>query len=296
MKKIFGKTLIFAFLALTLFLIGFIFLKIGYRVYIFSSTSMSPEIKYGSIVIVKEVPQSELKVDDIISYRPSDGVVKASTHRIVRIEDENGAPKYIVKGDASEVEVKSPVFYSDIIGKAVYWVGGVGAFLLKIRTPIGIGSIAGASVLLVVFAQLIENNKKNKLLLEKLKKKSKKKSSGKRASGREDMKIVKLNGVSDESAPKKRSSGDKNRTGKASQDSLKSSAAKAKTSKTGSSGKAKTGSSSRTAASTKKANSPVKAKRAGVSRKAAATPAEKLGKASKNGVSYRNKPLKRTSA
>ena len=78
------------------------------------SGSMQPEFEVGSVVYYRQVPESELKVGDVISFQMNNNLV---THRIKSID--NGF--YTTKGDNNNIEDKEKVTYGDIQGR----VGGL---------------------------------------------------------------------------------------------------------------------------------------------------------------------------
>ena len=70
---------------------------IGYRSYTVLSGSMEPKFYPGDIVITKHKNKTDIKVNDIVTYRNSDGVI--ITHRIIEETPEG----YITKGDNNNV-------------------------------------------------------------------------------------------------------------------------------------------------------------------------------------------------
>ncbi len=77
----------------------------GYQRYVIVSGSMTGTYDRGSIVFDREVPVSDLKVGDAITYQPPPGVSpeKLLTHRIAWIgQNEQGERTYRTKGDANE--------------------------------------------------------------------------------------------------------------------------------------------------------------------------------------------------
>lgn len=59
--------------------------------------SMHPTIKDGETITVEPVKPSGIKRGDIVLYRLEKGVI---AHRVVRIEKNDGAPLFILRGDA----------------------------------------------------------------------------------------------------------------------------------------------------------------------------------------------------
>src|SRR5215475_949591 len=78
---------------------------LGYQRYVIVSGSMTGTYDRGSIVFDREVPVSDLKVGDVITYEPPAGASseKLVTHRIFRIsENGKGERVFRSKGDANE--------------------------------------------------------------------------------------------------------------------------------------------------------------------------------------------------
>jgi len=100
----------------------------GYKAFIVLSGSMEDEINIGDIIISKEVPENELGINDIISFKSGKSI---TTHRIVLINDIDGTSWYTTKGDANNTNDMNPVEYSNIEGKLVYVIPKIGKLLLK---------------------------------------------------------------------------------------------------------------------------------------------------------------------
>ena len=78
---------------------------LGWQRYIITSGSMTGTYDRGSLVLDEVVPVSELRVGDVITYRPPAGAGPEGlvTHRIAEITtDEVGRRTFRTKGDANE--------------------------------------------------------------------------------------------------------------------------------------------------------------------------------------------------
>lgn len=77
---------------------------IGFKLYAITSGSMAGTFDRGALVYDKEVPVADLKVKDIITYKPppETGVTSLVTHRIVSITTDEGQRIFQTKGDANE--------------------------------------------------------------------------------------------------------------------------------------------------------------------------------------------------
>lgn len=93
----------------------------GYQLLRVLTYSMSPAIEENSLIIIREVPQEEIKVGDIITFVSDDPDLMGfyNTHRVNSIEvDENtGEMRYITKGDMNTYIDAYPVTYDKIAGK-----------------------------------------------------------------------------------------------------------------------------------------------------------------------------------
>lgn len=127
MKKLLSKILsaiLYSFLIILIFIVlNSIYCTVnkkvpsffGYSILRIVSNSMAPTIKAGDYIIIKKVPESELKVSDIITFYSSDPVLSGApnTHRIININDKH----IITKGDANPYADSYPVSFDKVIGK-----------------------------------------------------------------------------------------------------------------------------------------------------------------------------------
>ena len=97
----------------------------GYKSFIIISGSMEPTIMTGDAIFVKEVPESEIKVNDIISFKEKDGE-NITTHRIIEIKEEEEIKKYKTKGDNNNAEDKELTTYNQIEGKYLFKINNFG--------------------------------------------------------------------------------------------------------------------------------------------------------------------------
>ena len=76
----------------------------GLERYVITGGSMSGTFEKGSLAFEKQVPASELRVGDVITYQPpaGAGTTDLVTHRIVRMtQDEQGRRVFRTQGDAN---------------------------------------------------------------------------------------------------------------------------------------------------------------------------------------------------
>ena len=127
---------------------------LGYKNFVIVSGSMEPTIKIGDAIFVKEVPEEEIKIKDIISFN-EDGLVV--THRVIDIVEENGVKKYKTKGDNNNVADKEMTTYDKIEGKYQFKINQFG-----IITEILKNSITLIVLILIVVLMALNKNRINK--------------------------------------------------------------------------------------------------------------------------------------
>ena len=122
------------------------FLLSGLRLCPIQSGSMEPEIPtYSYCLISTRYDYDSLRVGDIIVYdRPYDHM--QVIHRIVAVLPDG----IITKGDANPVDDDILLTEADITGVYLCHIPGAGLAANLIRTPVGIGIILAAVVLLFI--------------------------------------------------------------------------------------------------------------------------------------------------
>lgn len=104
------------------------------------SDSMKPTFEKDDFIICKEIDDmNTLKKGDVITFWTIiEGQRVKNTHRIVKIEKENGSVSYITRGDNNSIDDSVPVYAGDVIGE---WTGvkvhGFGKAMDFLRTKKG---------------------------------------------------------------------------------------------------------------------------------------------------------------
>ncbi|MCR5143122.1 MAG: signal peptidase I [Ruminococcus sp.] len=104
------------------------------------SDSMKPTFEKDDFIICKEIDDmNTLKKGDVITFWTIiEGQRVKNTHRIVKIENENGSVSYITRGDNNGIDDSVPVYAGDVIGE---WTGvkvhGFGKAMDFLRTKTG---------------------------------------------------------------------------------------------------------------------------------------------------------------
>lgn len=111
---------------------------LGYNLYAIDGGSMEPTIQRGALAYDREVPVSELRRGDVITYVPP-GHSRVVTHRIIEIArpDPRGGPVYRTQGDAN-ARADMRTFRLDRASQArfSFSIPVVGWLLLYLGTPI----------------------------------------------------------------------------------------------------------------------------------------------------------------
>lgn len=132
---------------------------LGYKTYVIMSGSMEPTIMTGDAIFVKKVTQSEIKENDVISFLQENTII---THRIVKIEEENGIKKYTTKGDNNNTEDREKVKFEQIEGKYQFKINNFGIVIKILKSKITLVSLILIMALIYMYKIRIENKSKER--------------------------------------------------------------------------------------------------------------------------------------
>jgi len=99
------------------------------------TNSMNPYIKSGDLVIIKKAKPSDIKVNDVITFK--DSSTKFITHRVASIKQNHGKLGFMTKGDNNNVADTNIVTSKNLVGKLVWKVPKAGYFAKFVSGPIG---------------------------------------------------------------------------------------------------------------------------------------------------------------
>lgn len=137
----------------------------GFKAYVITTESMSPNINAGDVVIIKKVEENKLNVEDVISFKQDNGII---THRIIEINKvENGRKEYTTKGDNNNIQDSKNISYKDIEGKKILRVPYLGKIINFLQDEVYI--IILTIILLLVLLHNQEVEEKNVTRREKKK-------------------------------------------------------------------------------------------------------------------------------
>lgn len=144
----YGILIALLFLVGGLLLVSTIPLKGNYKVKIVLSGSMEPDIKVGSLIIIK--PVDSYAIGDIITFGKDDQKNVPTTHRIVEMRIITGETRFTTKGDANgNVDFKE-VTEDEILGKVLFDIPWLGFLLDMAKKPIGFFILIGIPALAIV--------------------------------------------------------------------------------------------------------------------------------------------------
>ena len=133
----------------------------GYKPFIVLSGSMEVEIHKGDLVITKMVDPNTLKKKNIIAFRDTEGTV--TTHRIIDIVNENGKKYFITKGDNNSAQDQKLVEFSDVEGKYIGRIPGVGSIMNKLSEPTTIVILLLGITVIFILGFMISTKKQQEL-------------------------------------------------------------------------------------------------------------------------------------
>lgn len=131
----------------------------GYKSFVIVSGSMEPTIMTGDAILVKEVPQEEIKVNDIISFSQEETNV---THRVIEITEENGIQKYKTKGDNNNTEDREKVTYEQIEGKYQFKINQFGIVTQILKSKITLIVLILVIVFISFYKRKMEGKRKQR--------------------------------------------------------------------------------------------------------------------------------------
>lgn len=173
--KLISNLIVIIAVALAILLVGLKFT--GLQIYTVISGSMEPTYHVGSLIYVKKVDPSTLKIKDPITFELSDKTI--ATHRIVEIVKDEENPniyKFRTKGDANEDVDANLVEPNKVLGKALFTVPYLGYLATYIQSyPGNMVAICTAIALLIVVIiidMLIDDKKEPEKEEPKTKKKT----------------------------------------------------------------------------------------------------------------------------
>jgi signal peptidase len=123
--------------------------QVGVKALSVATGSMTPAIPQGSLVIIRRVPLSTIKVGEVVTYHDAAKPGQTITHRVVAKTTKNGIPVFTTKGDANKV-ADPQVAGGSIVGEVVYHLNGAGRVVTWLHSLFGIILIAAIPALIII--------------------------------------------------------------------------------------------------------------------------------------------------
>ena len=132
---------------------------LGYKTYEIVSRSMENTINKNDVIVVKDVPKTEIKLDDIIAFNNGEEVI---THRVIDIENIDGKTLYTTKGDNNRYPDKDKITYEQIEGKYIFKINKFGYFLNILKNRYLLSILFVILVLCLVHIVMVKRRKKKR--------------------------------------------------------------------------------------------------------------------------------------
>ncbi len=152
--KIFSNTLVALTVVCAFLLHGF--QLFGITPYSVLSGSMESVYPTGSLIYVVKTDPSDLEINDIITFKMSNGVI--ATHRIIElVPDETAVDKikFRTKGDENEIADGTLVDFDSVIGKPLFCIPYLGYFAAYITHPSGKQVVLTVGIAIIVLEIII---------------------------------------------------------------------------------------------------------------------------------------------
>lgn len=134
----------------------------GYKAFIVLSDSMSAtDFSAGDLVISKEIPASEVKEGDIITFISSDNDTygQVFTHKVRQVINNNGDISFITYGTTTGVDDPTPVSEYNLLGKYQFSLPKVGKFFNFVKTIPGYICCILVPFMILILMQAIDTIK-----------------------------------------------------------------------------------------------------------------------------------------
>lgn len=132
----------------------------GYKSFVIVSGSMEPTILKQDAILVKKVPEQEIQANDIISFTTRNQT--NVTHRVIRMEEENGIKKYTTKGDNNNTEDKEKITYEQIEGKYQFKISQFGIVTHILKSKITLIVLVMVIVLISCYKGRLQKKKQER--------------------------------------------------------------------------------------------------------------------------------------
>ncbi|GGM67170.1 signal peptidase [Halarchaeum rubridurum] len=124
------------------------------------SSSMSPAIEAGDVVVVDGVDPADVEERDVVTFHPPEGHQLASvervTHRVVDVVERDGTLYFETKGDANEQADSALVPASNVVGTVWFTIPKIGYVTQFAGTPLGTVTLVIVPAFLLVVSEVYD--------------------------------------------------------------------------------------------------------------------------------------------
>ncbi|NHN61160.1 MULTISPECIES: signal peptidase I [Halorussus] len=128
--------------------------------YVVLSSSMSPAIHAGDVVVVNDVSPANVEEGDVVTYQPPSGHqladVNRVTHRVVGVTSRDGERHFRTKGDANEEADAALVPASNVEGRVMFHIPFVGRVVSFAQSSLGLLLLVIVPGALLVVSELYD--------------------------------------------------------------------------------------------------------------------------------------------
>jgi signal peptidase len=104
----------------------------GLSAFIISSDTMEPDLRTGSLAIIKRSDPKDIEAGDLLTYKlESDTVI----HKVIEKDIENGKLSFIAKANTSAEPFPVPIKAENVLGVCILSLNGLGTLLLFLQNP-----------------------------------------------------------------------------------------------------------------------------------------------------------------
>lgn len=143
----------------------------GYRMFVIVTSSMSPKLEIGDVIIVKDVDTDTINPGDMITYYGWEGDYKDKvvTHLVHEIKEKDGKRIFYTKGMKNKA-IDPAVFEEQIYGKVKHRFYIISFFSKIIRSKIGYILLIFIPLIVILLFELknlkkaLKDNKNNDII------------------------------------------------------------------------------------------------------------------------------------
>ena len=122
------------------------------------SGSMEPEISPGDVVVVQETDPESIEEGDVITFA-EEGEEVPVTHRVIDLQEHDGAIAFETQGDANPEPDASLVPPENVLGSVIFTIPVIGYVIQFGGTPLGLALLVGLPVALLLVSEAIAFSK-----------------------------------------------------------------------------------------------------------------------------------------